>query len=69
MRDPSGEQNELRPAMHHLRRLWPIRLNSLLTKLYCVAILSIIATSSLAAASIYFAKTTEKAYTAMVSSE
>jgi diguanylate cyclase (GGDEF)-like protein len=47
--------------MHRLRRLWPIRLNSLSTKLYCVAILSIIATSGLAAASIYFAKTTEKA--------
>jgi hypothetical protein len=47
--------------MHRLRRLWPIRLNSLSTKLYCVAILSIIATSGLAAASIYFAKTTERA--------
>jgi hypothetical protein len=47
--------------MHVLRRLWPIRLNSLSTKLYCVAALSIIAISGLATASIYFAKTTETA--------
>ena len=47
--------------MRSWRRLLPIRLNSLSTKLYCVAILSLIATSALAAASIYFAKTTEKA--------
>jgi diguanylate cyclase (GGDEF)-like protein len=61
MQDFSGEQNEPRRTMHRWRRLWPIRLNSLSTKLYCVAILSIIATSGLAAASIYFAKTTDKA--------
>src|SRR5215475_7159721 len=61
MRDPLGEQHGPQWTMHRLRRLWPIRLNSLSTKLYCVAILSIIATSGLAAASIYFAKTTEKA--------
>src|ERR1700730_10096566 len=60
MRDPSGEQFEPQRAMRALRRIIPIRLN-LSTKLYCVAILSIIATSGLAAASIYFAKTTETA--------
>jgi diguanylate cyclase (GGDEF)-like protein len=61
MQDFADEQDEPRRTMHRWRRLWPIRLNSLSTKLYCVAILSIIATSGLAAASIYFAKTTEKA--------
>src|SRR5262249_39610171 len=61
MRDPSGEQREPQWTMHRMHRFWPIRLNTLSTKLYCVAILSIIATSGLAAASIYFAKTTEKA--------
>src|ERR1700730_16788163 len=60
MRDPSGEQFEPQRAMRALRRIIPIRLN-LSTKLYCVAILSIFAISGLAAASIYFAKTTETA--------
>ena len=46
---------------HAFRRVGTARLNNLSTKLYCVAILSIIAVTGLAVASIYFAKITEKA--------
>ena len=46
---------------HAFRRVGTARLDNLSTKLYCVAILSIIAVTGLAVASIYFAKITEKA--------
>jgi len=46
---------------YSFRWLGTPRLNNLSTKLYCIAILSIIAVSGLAVASIYFAKVTEKA--------
>src|SRR5262249_49685818 len=61
MPNRSNDPRKPPQTMHCWRRLLPIRLNSLSTKLYCVAILSLIATSALAAASIYFAKTTERA--------
>src|SRR5215831_9978382 len=61
MPNQSNDPREPEQTMHRWRRLLPIRLNSLSTKLYFVAILSLVATSALAAASIYFAKTTERA--------
>jgi diguanylate cyclase (GGDEF)-like protein len=61
MWDRVREQSRPERALHSLRRLWPIRLNSISTKLYCVAVLSIIAISGLATASIYFAKMTDTA--------
>jgi diguanylate cyclase (GGDEF)-like protein len=61
MSDYSCEQHEPQGSTHRWRRPLSIRLNSLSVKLYCVVILSMIATSGLAAASIYFAKTTEQA--------
>jgi diguanylate cyclase (GGDEF)-like protein len=61
MWDGSCNQSDLSRPARLLRRLWSFRLNNLSTKLYCVAILSIVAITGLAAASIYFAKITETA--------
>jgi hypothetical protein len=54
-------RSKLRHVGYVLRRACSVRLRNLSTKLYCIAVLSIIAVSGLAAASIYFAKITETA--------
>jgi methyl-accepting chemotaxis protein len=61
MLDGSCNQSDSSRPVRLFRRLWSFRLNSLSTKLYCVAILSIVAITGLAGASIYFARTTETA--------
>jgi methyl-accepting chemotaxis protein len=61
MLDGTCNQSDLSRSTQLFRRLWAFRLNGLSTKLYCVAIFSIVAVTGLAAASIYFAKITETA--------
>jgi diguanylate cyclase (GGDEF)-like protein len=61
MLDGTCNQSDLSRPAPLFRRLWAFRLNGLSTKLYCVAIFSIVAVTGLAAASIYFAKITETA--------
>ncbi len=61
MLDGTCNQSDLSRSAQLFRRLWAFRLNGLSTKLYCVAIFSIVAVTGLAAASIYFAKITETA--------
>src|ERR1700730_3355770 len=61
MLDGTCNQSDLSRPAPLFRRLWAFRLNGLSTKLYCVAIFSIVVLPALAAASIYFAKITETA--------
>jgi hypothetical protein len=61
MPDRACNQSDLSRPASLFRRLWAFRFNGLSTKLYCVAIFSIVAVTGLATASIYFAKITETA--------
>jgi len=61
MLDGARNHSDLSRPAQLFRRLRVFRLNGLSTKLYCVAIFSIVAVTGLAAASIYFARITETA--------